>query len=976
MVLFWLLVITCATNVGVLSLQAIEAFQPIEQVEAGRVGRALLQANGPGSPYGQTLDHRIMLGLYLCGVVFMLAWSIAVPAPLTVASNGNMVAVLLVGTLELVLLSFGQDSARAMAWWQLLFGCLFPASLFANGVFQHFLVPYGTPDLVPALKESLDPPPGPLWVTYTSDAWKFAVVTNLYGTIIHIYTGFMVRAAIGSTAGSWAIFVFGLLVAIWLCRGVRKQLKGFFAPKDKAWYPQRCLVSSRATAWRRHSSVSGPSLGSLPQGRRIDPLRPSAPPPLKVMVAPNANVPTFSRYVRMRDGVELAVDVYLPLLPGDDESLAMDTPRPVFLNLTRYNRNMLTSRWCCGLLRRLLGLGPTLNLRTLRYIKALAPRGYAVVSVDVRGTGASGGFRSVDLSPVEVDDFKEIVAWLRSEDCKWANSEQITTGGISYDGMTGVRAAVNAEGGIRAVVLSFTPVNVYQDLVFPGGIPTKGFVRDYTSFCSALEHDMPPPVWDDGKRDCLSATSWFNVLTCHQPNKNGIVFLRLKVRFLLTKLLGQVAPVDSDKAKKEQYVAAHARNWDAWQEFSRIQYRDDVVGDAKLPLSGLDLDLERDVKSLVSQQVACRLYCGYFDSGSIRSALSVYQAYQRHGAPRGLCSIVMGPYQHGARAHCSPFSPEGPTRAQVKFNMYLDIGVWLDAVLARRIPHIKFAHDTLPIRYFTMQQEQWRGADHWPLLTTRDVKYQLYAAEQPRGRRMALLERANVQVEEGEVIEFRVDQEASSGYVSRWNLVQHLLGQSVTYPDRKEQDENLLVFETPLKFKDHMCVTGSVLLDLTLEVKEGDEVCVFAYLEDVDPDGKTVKYITEGQLRASHRPVSWNDNKDTTQVADKDKEGQRSQFQRRPVRSFFKRHQKLLSGVERVQFELEPVSHRFNKDHRIRLTLAGADNDNFEQGNLGPLAESWRVHLKDCAVWFPLETKECVGNLAVRRKSVVTTVHG
>ena len=62
-------------------------------------------------------------------------------------------------------------------------------------------------------------------------------------------------------------------------------------------------------------------------------------------------------------------------------------------------------RWPFSLL-----IGATLNTRSKAYVDELTPHGYAVVSVDVRGTGASGGARPLgDLLPPEVDDMVAVL---------------------------------------------------------------------------------------------------------------------------------------------------------------------------------------------------------------------------------------------------------------------------------------------------------------------------------------------------------------------------------------------------------------------------------------------------------------------------------------------------------------------------------------------------------------------------------------
>ena len=53
----------------------------------------------------------------------------------------------------------------------------------------------------------------------------------------------------------------------------------------------------------------------------------------------------------------------------------------------------------------------------------------------------------------------------------------------------------------------------------------------------------------------------------------------------------------------------------------------------------------------------------------------------------------------------------------------------------------------------------------------------------------------------------------------------------------------------------------------------------------------------------------------------------------------------LTSGVpSTVEFMLEPVAYTLLPGHQLRISLAGADKDNFLLENIEGLARSWRVH--------------------------------
>eukprot|EP00040_Diaphanoeca_grandis_P025260 m.139715 g.139715 ORF g.139715 m.139715 type:complete len:329 (-) comp30074_c0_seq1:1429-2415(-) len=128
----------------------------------------------------------------------------------------------------------------------------------------------------------------------------------------------------------------------------------------------------------------------------------------------------FSLYVPMSDGVELAVDVYLPFKYNTTKEAG---GLPTFLHLTRYHRADFRS-WITRYLT-IYGYAPTPHshfpTRGLRYLNELIPAGYAYVVVDVRGTGASFGSRPIDLSNREVADFLEISVGQTTAVVQWAH---------------------------------------------------------------------------------------------------------------------------------------------------------------------------------------------------------------------------------------------------------------------------------------------------------------------------------------------------------------------------------------------------------------------------------------------------------------------------------------------------------------------------------------------------------------------------
>ena len=132
--------------------------------------------------------------------------------------------------------------------------------------------------------------------------------------------------------------------------------------------------------------------------------------------------------VKMRDDVELSIDIWRPVTPKNVEV-------PVILSLTPYH-----------VLYRALDT----NEQNLPSGDAalLVPKGYAYVMADVRGTYNSGG--CWDYGGIkERHDGYDLVEWLGTRD--WSNGRVAMTGG-SYDGTTANAAAVENPPHLATIV--------------------------------------------------------------------------------------------------------------------------------------------------------------------------------------------------------------------------------------------------------------------------------------------------------------------------------------------------------------------------------------------------------------------------------------------------------------------------------------------------------------------------------------------
>ncbi|MFG2940345.1 CocE/NonD family hydrolase [Streptomyces sp. NPDC048282] len=122
--------------------------------------------------------------------------------------------------------------------------------------------------------------------------------------------------------------------------------------------------------------------------------------------------------VPMRDGVELATDVYLP---------ATGEPRPAFLVRLPYDKNGI---YCFMPL-------------IARYV---AERGYAVVIQDVRGKFRSGG--ETVFARNEAADGYDTIDWIARQE--WCDGD-VVMWGDSYFGMTQLAAVVSGHPALKAI---------------------------------------------------------------------------------------------------------------------------------------------------------------------------------------------------------------------------------------------------------------------------------------------------------------------------------------------------------------------------------------------------------------------------------------------------------------------------------------------------------------------------------------------
>ncbi len=335
-------------------------------------------------------------------------------------------------------------------------------------------------------------------------------------------------------------------------------------------------------------------------------------------------VDAVSRYLPMRDGTRIAVDVMLPRGLDPGERL------PAVLIMARYWRSI---RLRIPEPRGRAFIGPRDGIADY-----LLARGFAVVVVDARGTGASLGVSRYPFAPDELEDYAEVARWIRGQ--PWSNGA-IGATGVSYEGSTALYLGASGTEGVRGLVVQEIEFDVYRDIAFPGGVYNQGFVD----------------AWDASNR-LLDA------------NRTSALFGPWWSRWML----GGVRPVADDPGALAEAVAGHRFNTDVGAAMRGVTFADDPFGETGVTLG--DFSVPARLTGLVAGRAALCTWGSWLDMASADAVLSLARALPNPQV------VVIGDWKHEMTGGGSPWGdPLDPPRRDQH------------AVMAR------FLHETLVDRF-------------------------------------------------------------------------------------------------------------------------------------------------------------------------------------------------------------------------------------------------------------------------------------
>jgi putative CocE/NonD family hydrolase len=230
-----------------------------------------------------------------------------------------------------------------------------------------------------------------------------------------------------------------------------------------------------------------------------------------------------------------------------------------------------------------------------------------------------------------------------------------------------------------------------------------------------------------------------------------------------------------------------------------------------------------------------------------------------------------------------------------------------------------------PIYYYAMgasKKDAWQTSGQWPLAEQKLTRF--YFDEGKTGSIASINDgflRPEPPGHKDAFDNYTVDYSTTSGKYSLWYAVNW----PRNYPNMRSNDQKGLTYTTSPLDTD-MDVTGHPVAHLWVTT-DAPDLDAFVYLEEVDDGGKST-YITQGNLRASHRKL-----------------GQAPYHNLGlPYHSHYQSELESISAGKPVElvFSLLPTSYLFRAGHRIRITVTCADADNFDTPVLNPAP---KIHL-------------------------------
>ncbi len=376
---------------------------------------------------------------------------------------------------------------------------------------------------------------------------------------------------------------------------------------------------------------------------------------------------TNSVYIKMRDGIQIAAEVYLP------KKLPENTKVSTVLAQTRYWR-AYNFKWPIKWFMK--------PPRQPWVVKGLTSHGLAVVWIDVRGTGASYGTRPYPFSEEEIKDGAEVINWIINQ--PWSDGNVVTWGN-SYSGVTSEMVSLLNHPAVKGIIAKHNPWDLYMHAAFPNGVFCKGFIENWSNLGRAL---------DTTKGKNLAVMKAFD----------------LWLGRLASIAVHGVMPVDNEHSL-EEISQIHQENSHPIDYFERVKARDDPLND-----QGATIDL---LSAFSKKQIIEKAGIPFYTFGSWQdstTANAVIHRFLNFDIPQ---RAVITDNCHRDKFRASPFFAKKAHAKPDRPDQIRDWVMYYRDCINRKSKPEKILY------YFTMGEEKWKKTTTWPPANQQLIRWYL-----------------------------------------------------------------------------------------------------------------------------------------------------------------------------------------------------------------------------------------------------------
>jgi len=663
-----------------------------------------------------------------------------------------------------------------------------------------------------------------------------------------------------------------------------------------------------------------------------------------------------SEYVPMSDGVKLAIDIYLPAKGPDQKAF------PVIIEYTPYTRAFIDLKngplHKAGRQMILKRSDPVIDLLSapeeMNMFREVIAYGYVLVRADMRGSGASSGWKA-DFMPQLAKDGGELIAWIAKQ--SWCDGNIGMIGG-SYTGYSQLVTAGYPHPALKAIMPMMVPLEGYDGEVYPGGIYMNGFMTAYSEGLTKLnlnyykmdiakfllEKDadflLPaaPVVDEDGDGELIDEVPI-------DLNKNG--------NFLDDYLYpddpnDEPKYIDGQKRRHIYFLANYDHKWNLdYHSWAKSMFFMDAVPPP--PLSDFtiyDFDPSHHIPAIKKSGIAVYNVGGWFDPFS-RGTAELYCTMKDSNPSR----MLIIPGYHGGGGPFWKYLGEDSEQLMTSgaqellryFDHYLkgiDNGIEKEA----------------PIYIYVMNGGGFRAENEWPLKRQKMTDFYFEADH-------SLAENQNSSGKDKYVADFTHDGRFGKKQGNRWLSTMGVAPDEL--PIRTEKDKQCLTY-TSAKMAADTEVTGHPIVRFYVS-STTDDADFYVYLEDVDEKGMAL-LVSEGVLRAGFAKLVSND-----EEIDSGKSGV-DVLPELPWHGFESANYdpKIFAGGKIIELvlDLKPTSWVFRQGHQIRVSIANADwptfrlherlapdNDPKNPANIRPIITVYRDEQHPSGIKLPIIPK-------------------